>query len=87
MGNETEIKRRGIVIAHGCLIIRIVFIHQPDFFNGIFCLIQLPENGKDILCNGFIYHKFSLFCLTVKPHVEHMKIAEIFPRYGTVCLV
>ena len=32
--DETEIKRRGIVIAHGCLIIRIVFIHQPDFSNG-----------------------------------------------------
>ena len=72
MRNKTEIEGGGVVVFHGKLVVRVIFIHQANPLDRVSGRIQLPENIKNVPGDMVVDDHLAFTHHSVQIHVEHM---------------
>lgn len=83
----TEVEGRGIVVAHGGLVVGIVGIDQHYPFDGIHGLVQLAEDVQQVVGNVLVADELALQLFPILIIMEHREVAEVLARCGaTLCI-
>ena len=75
--DDTITEAAGVIVAHLTLIVGIVLISQADALDRVVGLVQLTEDGEQLVGDQTVADDFSLMGLTVVVPMEHAQIAQV----------
>ena len=75
--DDTITEAAGVVVAHLTLIVGIILISQADALDRVVGLVQLTEDGEQLVGDQTVADDFSLMGLMVVVPMEHAQIAQV----------
>lgn len=82
VGDEAEIEGGAVVVCHRAFVIGIVVVHEADLLDGIFCGIELFEDGKNGFCDAAVDHHFAVLRVPLEVHIADAEKGEVFAGDG-----